>query len=60
MNDPKFIKSELRVTASEELEQEIKEELENSEQLEEKSIASVLSQQSGCCGGKCEQDKQES
>mgnify|MGYP003627054883 CR=1 FL=1 len=54
MNDPKFIKSELRVTASEELEQEIK------EQLEEKSITSVLSQQSGCCGGKCEQDKQES
>ena len=33
MNDPKFIKSELRVTASEELEQEIKEELENSEQV---------------------------
>ena len=32
MNDPKFVKSELKVTASEELEQEVQEELENSEQ----------------------------
>tara|TARA_R110002020_G_scaffold356986_1_gene569428 strand:+ start:114 stop:245 length:132 start_codon:yes stop_codon:yes gene_type:complete len=32
MNDPKFVKTELKVTASEELEEE----------LEEKSIASII------------------
>ena len=54
MNDPKFVKSELKVTASEELEQEVQEELEISEQSEEKSIASVLEGQRKCCGGnKC-------
>tara|TARA_Y100001963_G_scaffold24886_1_gene33692 strand:- start:3734 stop:3913 length:180 start_codon:yes stop_codon:yes gene_type:complete len=54
MNDPKFVKSELKVTASEELEQEVQEELENSEQSEEKSIASVLEGQRKYCGGnKC-------
>jgi len=59
MNDPKFIKSELKVTASEELEQEVQEELENAEQLEEKSIASVLEEQSKCCGGKCNSKKED-
>ena len=62
MNDPKFIKSELKVTASEELEQEVQEELENSEEADEKSIASVLSQHSGCCGmggGRCNSKKED-
>jgi|TARA_R110000744_G_scaffold145175_1_gene257369 hypothetical protein len=59
MNDPRFIKSELKVTASEELDQEVQEELQNLDQVEEMSIASVLSQQSGCCGGKCEEEKKE-
>ena len=36
MNDPKFVKTELKLTASEELEEELKAELE--EELEEKSI----------------------
>jgi len=40
MNDPKFVKTELKVTASEELEEELKAELE--EELEEKSIASII------------------
>jgi|TARA_R110002020_G_scaffold109655_5_gene253678 hypothetical protein len=54
MNDAKFVKSELKVTASEELEKEVQEELESSEQSEEKSIASVLEDQGKCCGGnKC-------
>ena len=35
MNDPKFVKTELKVTASEELEEE----------LQEKSIASIIEKQ---------------
>jgi|TARA_Y100000310_G_scaffold11745_1_gene12239 hypothetical protein len=38
--DVKFVKSELKVTASEELEEEIRAELE--EEQEEKSMASIL------------------
>ena len=40
MNEPKFIKSELKVRASEELEEEIRAALE--EDLKEKSMASIL------------------
>ncbi len=39
MEDPKFLKTELKVTASEELEREVEEELKN---YEEKSIASII------------------
>ena len=39
MEDPKFLKTELKVTASEELEREVEEELKNSE---EKSIAAII------------------
>ena len=39
MEDPKFLKTELKVTASEELEREVEEELKNSE---EKAIASII------------------
>ena len=39
MEDPKFLKTELKVTASEELEREVEEELKNSE---EKSISSII------------------
>tara|TARA_R110000822_G_scaffold191840_3_gene330520 strand:- start:1858 stop:2121 length:264 start_codon:yes stop_codon:yes gene_type:complete len=41
MDDADFVKSELKVTATQELEDEVKAELE--EELEEKSIASLLS-----------------
>tara|TARA_R110000744_G_scaffold138442_1_gene249263 strand:- start:2025 stop:2204 length:180 start_codon:yes stop_codon:yes gene_type:complete len=54
MNDPKFVESELKVTASEELQEEVDKELE--EELEEETaISSVLDNpKNKCCGGgKC-------
>jgi hypothetical protein len=56
MNDPKFVESELKVTASEELQEEVDKELEE-EELEEGAeiaISSVLDNpKNKCCGGKC-------
>jgi|8_EtaG_2_1085327.scaffolds.fasta_scaffold441072_2 hypothetical protein len=52
MNDPKFVNSELKVTASDELEEEVQKELEA--ECEETSMASILEQESPqnkCCGG---------
>ena len=46
MNNPKFVNSELKTTASEELQAEIEEEL-NTEQ-EELDIADII-ESSGCC-----------
>ena len=54
MNDPKFVKSELKVTASEELEEEVKAELE--EDHEQKSIASIIANQEEEEDGKISED----
>lgn len=50
MDDPKFVETELKVTASEDLEKQVQEELE--EETPEIAISSVLEQQKKkCCGG---------
>ena len=53
MNDPKFVESELKVTASEELQEEIDKELEEDvEEGAEIAISSVLDNPDNkCCGG---------
>jgi hypothetical protein len=56
MNDPKFVESELKVTASEELQEEVDKELEEDvEEGAEIAISSVLDNPDNkCCGGgKC-------
>ncbi len=55
MNDPKFVESELKVTASAELQEEVDKELEEElEEGEEIAISSVLNKPANkCCGGKC-------
>ena len=59
MNDPKFVESELKVTASEELQEEVDKELE--EELEdgkEIAISSVLDNpENKCCGGSCKRSE---
>jgi hypothetical protein len=55
MNDPKFVESELEVTASEELEEEVQKELE--EDLPEVAISSVLNEKTKCCKGECEKNE---
>ena len=53
MNDPKFVESEIKVTASEELQEQVNKELE--EEKPEVAISSVLDNQKKkfCGGGKC-------
>lgn len=55
MNDPKFVESELKVTASEELQEEVGKELEELEEGAEIAISSVLDNPDNkCCGsGEC-------
>lgn len=56
MDDPKFVETELKVTASEDLEKQVQEELE--EETPEIAISSVLEQQKKkCCGGSCQKEK---
>ena len=53
MEDPKFVESELKVTASEELQEEVDKELD--EESPEIAISSVLDNPNNkCCGGGCE------
>jgi hypothetical protein len=53
MDDPKFVETELKVTASEDLEKQVQEELEI-------AISSVLEQQKKkCCGGSCKKEQDE-
>ena len=47
MDDPKFVETELKVTASEDLEKQVQEELE--EETPEIAISSVLEQQKNSC-----------
>jgi|TARA_Y100000401_G_C8313707_1_gene221272 hypothetical protein len=50
MEDPKFVESELKVTASEELQEEVDKELD--EETPEIAISSVLDNpKNKCCGG---------
>ena len=52
MNDPKFVESELKVTASEELQEEVDKELEEELEEDEVAISSVLDNpKNKCCGG---------
>jgi hypothetical protein len=55
MSDPKFVESELEVTASEELEEEIQKELE--EDLPEVAISSVLDEKTKCSEGEGKKDE---
>jgi len=58
MDDPKFVETELKVTASEDLEKQVQEELE--EETPEIAISSVLEQQKKkCCGGRCQKEQNE-
>jgi hypothetical protein len=58
MDDPKFVETELKVTASEDLEKQVQEELE--EETPEIAISSVLEQQKKkCCGGSCKKEQDE-
>jgi hypothetical protein len=58
MDDPKFVETELKVTASEDLEKQVQEELE--EETPEIAISSVLEQQKKkCCGGSCKKEQNE-
>jgi hypothetical protein len=58
MDDPKFVETELKVTASEDLEKQVQEELE--EETPEIAISSVLEQQKKkCCGGSCQKEQNE-
>jgi hypothetical protein len=49
MNDPKFVKSELKVTESEELKAELAKEIESVQASEDKDIIELLVV-GGCCG----------
>ena len=51
MDDPKFVETELKVTASEDLEKQVQEELE--EETPEIAISSVLEQQKNSCSINC-------
>ena len=59
MNDPKFVESELKVTASEELQEEVDKELEEDlEEGEEIAISLVLDKpENKCCGGRCKRSE---
>lgn len=55
MNDPKFVESELKVTASEELQEEVDKELEEGEEI---AISSVLDNpENKCCGCRCKRSE---
>ena len=51
MDDPKFVEAELKVTASEDLEKQVQEELQ--EETPEIAISSVLEQQKNNCSTNC-------
>lgn len=50
MNDPKFVKSELKVVESEELKAELALEAVSAQAAEDKDILDLLVVKGGCCG----------